>query len=122
MANLANQAPTGHLNSRTRKAISRERIRRLKDDANSPQSSGIRQWKHAADLARSWSRSHSHYQDQLDVCVVEHMSLVDSFDGRSARMGRDGGMRQHIEDEDLPIINPGIDGRLKDEGRVQSAK
>jgi hypothetical protein len=44
------------------------------------------------------------------------MSDVDCFDGSNVRRG--GTVQGDGEEEDLPIIHPVVDGRLKDEGRV----
>jgi len=120
MARLArvDHPQTDHFHSSTRMAISREHVRQLKFGRKSPESNVVQQWKHAADLARCWSRSRSHYQDQLNVCTTEHMSPVDPFDGINARKGRDVGIRQQVQDEDLLTVSPGIDGRLKDESRI----
>jgi 5'-nucleotidase len=50
---------------------------------------------------------------------MEHMSIVDPFNGSSARKGQDPVMNPEVyEDEDLLTVSPDIDGRLRDEGRV----
>jgi hypothetical protein len=50
---------------------------------------------------------------------MEHMSIVDPFNGSRARKGQDTGVRiEGDEDENLLIVSPAIDGRLRDEGRV----
>ena len=45
------------------------------------------------------------------------MSLVDDFDGANARKGRESISDDAVEAEDLPVVSPEIDGRLKDLGR-----
>ena len=85
-------------------------------------------WRRVAGIALRWSRAH--YRDQLRVSGREHMSEVDCFDGDKMRKGRferakepesEGEMKQNEElegaEEDLVIIHPVVDGRLKDEGR-----
>lgn len=103
-----------HLHSGTQTAISREKAKR-----HHQQPRLVQQWKHAAELARRWSRSRTHYREQFNVCTTEHMSIVDPFNGSSAPKGEDTRIRPEVnEDEDLLLVSPGIDGRLRDEGRV----
>ncbi|KAI6036873.1 Metallo-dependent phosphatase-like protein, partial [Pisolithus microcarpus] len=54
----------------------------------------------------------THYLDHINVSAREHMSGVDCFDGGTVRRGRGAA--------DLPVIHPAVDGRLKDEGRVET--
>ncbi|KAG6910928.1 hypothetical protein DXG01_006611 [Tephrocybe rancida] len=100
---------------RTSAAISREVSRRhAQYHAESAQ-----KWKHAAKLALQWSRrSRLHYQDQLTVCTTEHMTPVDAYDGQSVRRGDDVQKKHYMfNEEDMIIIHPEIDGRLKNLGR-----
>jgi len=115
MAAFADCATFDRFHSSTQIAVSRVKAKWHK---NHQQSSVGQRWKHAADLARR-SRSRTHYQEQLNVCTMEHMSTVDAFNGSSARQGQDTGMRLEAdEDEDLLVVSPHIDGRLRDEGRA----
>ncbi|KAH9853979.1 Metallo-dependent phosphatase [Lenzites betulinus] len=81
-------------------------------------------WRRVAGIALRWSRGH--YRDHLRVAGREHMSDVDCFDGdRMRKSGFDGQEKQGTEEsgefagaeEDLVLIHPVVDGRLKDEGR-----
>jgi len=47
------------------------------------------------------------------------MSPVDVFDGFNARMGNECAIKSDaLVDDDLLIISPEVDGRMKDEGRI----
>ena len=81
-------------------------------------------WRRVAGLALRWSRAH--YRDHLRITGREHMSDVDCFDGARVRKGRfeREAEKEPLEDEeldgadeDLAVIHPVVDGRLKDEGR-----
>lgn len=76
-------------------------------------------WKNAVEKVVKMERSGSHYQNQLNVCVVQHMSSVDVFDGRSARNGEPVAYVAAVDNtgEDLVVVSPTIDGRFRDEGR-----
>ena len=89
-------------------------------------------WKLATSLVIKSIRSKRHYQDNLSVPQVEHMSEVDCFDGEHIRRKwgtqpedtnpekeRDRGKTSaHTMDEgDLLHIHPVLDGRFKDIGR-----
>lgn len=109
----------------TTSAILREKARRAREQGHKPpESKLIQQWKHAASLALHWSthwskksRSKAHYRDQLKVSTTEHMSSVDPFDGEKARRGEFGKRKKGNDEEDLLVVTPYIDGRLKDKGR-----
>ncbi|KZT11516.1 Metallo-dependent phosphatase [Laetiporus sulphureus 93-53] len=132
--------PQPTLHPDTQNIIMRERARQERYERNSqtqpPSRSGsehhlhhhhhlgiANKWRHAARLALRWSRAH--YQDHFGVSLREHMSGVDTFDGNRVRKGMasqrgptrgdDGG---EGENEDLAVIHPVVDGRLKDEGRT----
>lgn len=47
---------------------------------------------------------------------MEHMSTVDACDGGNLRQGKGVGVISGLED-DLLVVSPHIDGRLRDEGR-----
>ena len=87
-------------------------------------------WKLAASLAIKSIRSKRHYQDTLSVAQVEHMSDVDCFDGANIRREWGAPQAQERKEEkgqdekssdkhvdDLLVIHPVLDGRLKDIGR-----
>jgi len=119
MAAVADRGRFAHLHSSTQITVSREKAKRLVRDRNQPQSSIVHRWKHAAEMARRWSRSRTHYQEQLNVCTMEHMSVVDPFDGSNTRKGKGTGMRpEAVEDEDLLTVRPEVDGRLRNEFKV----
>ncbi|KAG6854980.1 hypothetical protein C0991_009803 [Blastosporella zonata] len=110
MANLVpNIRSSMNVRPRTEAAVSREAARRK---------AAAQKWKHAAKLALQWSRgSRLHYQDQLTVCTTEHMSPVDAYDGQSVRIGAIPKKHHAIDEEDLIVIHPEIDGRLKNIAR-----
>jgi 5'-nucleotidase len=118
IAAFTDRVPDDHFHSSTQTAVSREETKQRQGPKNHPQSSVVQRWKHAAELARRWSRSRTHYQENLNVCTMEHMSIVDPFNGSSARKGQAGVRIEGGEDENLLIVSPAIDGRLRDEGRV----
>jgi len=114
MARLADHSTTKNLQPTTKMAISREVARRERDGSND--STAARQWKH---LALCWSRSKAHYLDQINVCTREHMSCVDPYDGQAVRRGGPNKNKEdNKSDEDLLVVSPGVDGRLKDEAQI----
>lgn len=106
-----------------------ERERRRSQRSEHP---GKMHWKLAASLVIKSMRSKKHYQENLSVPQVEHMSEVDCFDGE--KMRREWGASRakaaekeqsqdekspHLADEDdLLQIHPVLDGRFKDIGRA----
>jgi hypothetical protein len=75
-------------------------------------------WKKAIDTVIHEARSRKHYQDALKVSAEEAMSPVEPFDGSALRKGFECPLITHREvDEDILVISPEIDGRLKDVGR-----
>ncbi|RDB21014.1 Trifunctional nucleotide phosphoesterase protein YfkN [Hypsizygus marmoreus] len=118
MASLAGHVLSGDLHLSTQAAISREQVRRrIRQKIVEPKV--VQHWKRAATFARRWARSRLHYQDKLNVCTTEHMSSVDAYDGESARRGKAiVPIVYAFNDEDLLVVNPEIDGRLKDDGRA----
>lgn len=107
-----------HLHSNTQAAIAREQAKQ--QTRQKPLEARVADhWKGAARLARRWARSRLHYQDKLNVCTTEHMSPVDVYDGKNARQGKSSVLKPQVfeEEEDLLLVSPEIDGRLKDEGR-----
>ncbi|TFY68914.1 hypothetical protein EVJ58_g733 [Rhodofomes roseus] len=90
----------------------------------SPSPSVVQKWRHAARRALRWSRAH--YRDNIHITGREHMSPVDHFDGSSLRKrpigqqnagGETKVAKAEDDEEDLAVIHPIVDGRLKDEGR-----
>ena len=119
MARLTDHSVIEHLHSTTKDAISREKSSRHREQELAPHKSKVtQQWKRAAGLALRWSTSRAHYQDQLNVSMTEHMSIVDPFDGEKARSGQVTEVKQEVDMyEDLIVVCPALDGRLKDDGR-----
>ncbi|KAF9452854.1 Metallo-dependent phosphatase [Macrolepiota fuliginosa MF-IS2] len=75
-------------------------------------------WKMAIDLVIHRARTQKHYQNNLYVSTTEHMSSIDPFDGSTVRKGQECALLDHAEvDQDLLVISPEVDGRLKDIGR-----
>ena len=84
-------------------------------------------WRQALSSALRWPRTH--YREHIRVAGREHMSDVDCFNGQAMRnsdsmmqglnesAGRSGGAERGRETDDLVVIHPVLDGRLKDEGR-----
>ena len=88
----------------------------------SPSPSIVYRWKHVARRALRWSRAH--YRDNIHITAREHMSPVDHFDGSSLRKQQAKAMedaqkaaQEKEDEEDLAVIHPIVDGRLRDEGR-----
>ena len=106
------ESQANHLHGDTGAIISKERERRERHSAHIKTA---QQWQHAAALALR-SRSRAHYQDPMNVSGREHMSGVDCFDGGNARRGIVADRKNGENNgEDMPIIHPVVDGRLKDE-------
>jgi 5'-nucleotidase len=104
------------IQSRTKAAISQEQSRRNKVQEQLKESIAAKKhWERAINIVIC--RTKSHYRDQLAVCSAEHMSTVDAYDGNSARKGQENIYRPPEGDEDLLVISPTIDNRLKDEAR-----
>ncbi|TFK42780.1 Metallo-dependent phosphatase-like protein [Crucibulum laeve] len=121
MARLQDQKSFDGLQSATQVAVLHEQNRRRNEGHTETKSTAVNQWKHAADLAiqriRSL-RSNGHYRNTMNVSATEHMSPVDVFDGQKARKGEKTGSREtEGSDDDLLVISPVVDGRLKDVGR-----
>ncbi|KAF8636482.1 hypothetical protein AX17_003297 [Amanita inopinata Kibby_2008] len=73
----------------------------------------VQQWK---GFVRD-KRSKTHFKNQFNICTTEHMSSVDAFDGETARKGQTTNIKRETIDDDLLIVTPVVDGRLRDEGR-----
>lgn len=74
-------------------------------------------WRHATTLAIHHGRSTAHYQNHFKISVTEHLSEVDAFDGEHARKKLACTPASGDENDNLLLVTPEVDGRLKDEGR-----
>jgi 5'-nucleotidase len=119
MASLKHHPSKEDICATAKSAIKREQKRRDADQAGKkPKSKAHNRWKQAIALALRESRSRRHYQEHLSVSTAEHMSAVDPFDGDNCRKGEES-QNYSGKPEDLLVISPVIDGRLKDEGRPE---
>ncbi|KAH8107148.1 Metallo-dependent phosphatase [Cristinia sonorae] len=118
------------LNVNSIAAIQREKARQ---DRWSKTRDVASKWRYTA--SRALRRSRAHYRDHFAVAINEHMSGVDCFDGDKARKfqphededsgsdektrssGHEAGDEKDSEDDDLVLIHPTVDGRLRDNGR-----
>ena len=89
-------------------------------------------WKLAASLVIKSIRSKRHYQENLSIAQVEHMSEVDCFDGEKMRnewgahqikeagegKSQDETSSRTTDEKDLLHIHPILDGRFKDVARA----
>ncbi|TFK55022.1 Metallo-dependent phosphatase [Heliocybe sulcata] len=98
-----------HLHPDTERILHREKT--YKEEARSR---AARNWQHLANIAVHRSRSREHYRSQISVSSREHMSEVDCFQNKALR-DEDG--TGDGSEEDLLVIHPELDGRLKDLGR-----
>ena len=101
---------------RTRAAIDLQE--QLKEEIKPPISEAARRWERAMSLVREAMR----YRDHIAICMSEHMTTVDAFDGHSTRKGRSCNQVSLETNPDLLMVSPSIDGRLKDEGKESSSK
>lgn len=78
-----------------------------------------KKWQKALSGVVNQIRSKAHYVDHINVTAREDMSDVDCFNGAKVRCGGEVDGRVHSTNlsEDLPVIHPVKDGRLKDEAR-----
>jgi 5'-nucleotidase len=117
MSRLVDQSSTESLQETTKTAIHRERARKERENQHHA-SRATQLWKHAASVALRWARSRAHYREQLLVSTTEHMSAVDAFDGKEVRLGRKSNTEVNKSaEDDLLVVEPVVDGRLKNEGR-----
>lgn len=101
-----------HLHEETHKVIQNERTRLAK--ATPHLSSAAERWQK---LALSWSRSRRRFREHIHITSKEHMSEVDCFDGAKQRAGEpqdEGDTSGKPSDEDLLVVHPWVDGRLRD--------
>jgi 5'-nucleotidase len=103
-------------------------VQRERNRSQRLQNQGKMHWKLATSLVIKSIRSKRHYQANLSVAQVEHMSEVDCFDGEKMRRkwgvqgtkeekDQGGGNSRAPDEEDLLLIHPVLDGRFKDIGR-----
>ncbi|KAJ7582554.1 Metallo-dependent phosphatase-like protein [Mycena floridula] len=119
LARLVAHPSTEDLQQATKDAVRREKNRRVSMSSQQTPKA-IQHWKQAVGLASEWTKSRKHYQLHLNVCTTEHMSAIDHFDGQQARTGIPSDVPRDFEggNEDLLVVSPSIDGRLKNEGRA----
>lgn len=103
-----------HLHDETHKVIQNERTRLVK--ATSHLSNAAEHWQK---LALRWSRSKRRFSEHIHITSKEHMSCVDCFDGAKQRAGEPQGESDTLgkSDEDLLVVHPWVDGRLRDEAQ-----
>ncbi|OJA12754.1 hypothetical protein AZE42_07929 [Rhizopogon vesiculosus] len=96
------------LHSSTAAILSRE-LEHRKHEADDHKSRIAAKWQRAATGALNQARSKAHYQDHINVAAQEPMDSVDCFNRATA--GDD-------DEDDLPVIHPVVDGRLKNVART----
>lgn len=104
-----------HLHEETHKVIQNERTRLVK--ATSHLSNAAENWQK---LASRWSRCRRRFSENIHITSKEHMSGVDCFDGAKQRAGEPQGESDCLgkpSDEDLLVVHPWVDGRLRDEAQ-----
>jgi 5'-nucleotidase len=80
----------------------------------------MERWQKAAASVLHSSRSRRHFRDRIHITSKEHMTVVDCFDGARQRAGEPQGESNAIKnpsEEDLLVVYPSVDGRLKDEAQ-----
>ncbi|OAX32241.1 hypothetical protein K503DRAFT_787325, partial [Rhizopogon vinicolor AM-OR11-026] len=95
------------LHSSTAAIVSRE-LEHRKHGSEDQKSHIASKWQRATTGALNQARSQAHYRDHTNVAARESMDSVDCFN--RARVEGD-------DDDDLPVIHPVVDGRLKDVAR-----
>jgi len=107
-----------HLHGETHRIVQKERSRQERQ--SSRRSAAVERWRRAASSALLNSRSGRHFRDRIQITAKEHMSEVDCFNGAKQRAGepQDGSdALGNPSDEDLLVVNPMVDGRLRDEAQ-----
>jgi 5'-nucleotidase len=110
-----------HLHEDTHRVIQNERSRLKRDSTrhSSAVENSLKVLKAASSTSR-WSRSRRHFRDHIHITSKEHMSLVDCFHGAKHRVREPHDESDALgkpSDEDLLVVHPWADGRLKDEAR-----
>jgi len=106
-----------HLHEETHGIIQKERSRLKKKDSLSP---AVENWRKAVSSVIHGLRSRKHFRDCINVTSKEHMTGVDCFDGAKQRVGEPQDGSDAIgqsSNEDLSVVHPLVDGRLKDEAQ-----
>ncbi|KAJ3515958.1 hypothetical protein NLJ89_g1419 [Agrocybe chaxingu] len=117
MLRLQDEQKNGFLNIKT-KGI----LEALYQDVKPENSAAISLWKQAVGTVIRHTRSGLHDQQCFNISATEHMSSVDAFDGGNARKGHPCAEASvNTSNEDLLVVHPVIDGRLKDEGKVDTS-
>jgi 2',3'-cyclic-nucleotide 2'-phosphodiesterase (5'-nucleotidase family) len=107
-----------HLHEQTHKIIQNERSRLVK--ATSRLSAAAEHWQKVASSSLRWSRTRRRFSEHIHITSREHMSGVDCFDGAKQRAGEPQGESDGLgkpSDEDLLVVHPWVDGRLRDEAQ-----
>ncbi|KAI9466021.1 Metallo-dependent phosphatase [Lactarius psammicola] len=107
-----------HLHEETHTIIQNERSRLVQ--ATSRLSTAADHWQKVASSALRWSRSGRRFSQHIHITAKEHMSGVDCFDGAKQRAGELQGESDGLgrpSDEDLLVVHPWVDGRLRDEAQ-----
>ena len=107
-----------HLHGETHRVIQRERSRLKRHESD--HSVAIERWKKAVSSVLHSSRSRKHFQDRIHITSKEHMAVVDCFDGAKQRAGEPQDASNIMggpSEEDLLVVHPVVDGRLKDEAQ-----
>lgn len=111
----------GFWHNNTNSIIARE-IDYRKRHAGDNKTAIARKWQNALSGVLNQLRSKAHYVDHINVTAREDMSDVDCFHGAKVRCGSEvdsSGPSTNFH-EDLPVIHPVVDGRLKDEARANA--
>lgn len=80
----------------------------------------IERWQKAVSSVLHSSKSRKHFRDRIHITSKEHMTVVDRFDGAKQRAGQPQNESNVIggpSEEDLLVVHPAVDGRLKDEAQ-----
>lgn len=88
--------------------------------ATSRLSTAAENWQKVASSAVRWAQSRRRFSESIHITSKEHMSGVDCFDGAKQRAGEPQGESDGLgkpSEEDLPVVHPWVDGRLRDEAQ-----
>jgi len=108
-----------HLHEETHRIIQNERSR-LKRHSSRHHAAAVENLRKLVSSAVHSSRSRRHFHDHIHITSKEHMTVVDCFDGAKQRTGEpldESDAMEKPSDEDLLVVYPSVDGRLKDEGQ-----
>jgi hypothetical protein len=115
-------SPRELLHSETAAVISREKAKGAVGTMGPEKARTL--WKSAIQQVRASVHSGRHYRNMINIVNREHMSDVDCCDGEGIRSGKDAG---DVEDGtsgeadkekgEYVVINPVVDGRMRDLGR-----